>query len=339
MNTHSDEGERVRRFYDQFTRSRMAPYRERGNLRIEKALHRILPYLTADSVVLEIGCGIGIVSEHVSQRVKSLWACDISEEGVATAAQHVRTSNAHFRRIDVVREFEVLKEWIPSRVHLVLLVDVLEHIPKAEQSTLFQNLRSVLADQSTLVVTFPSPAYQDYLAKEKPEELQIVDEKIELPDLLELALSNGLAVKHYSLEDVWLNNQYVHCVLQTTAKILLLDPDREAIASAKRAVESLVPEGCVFIWADQAEWAVNFAAERKAIPFMEKDGEYWGPPENDKTAIDELERLRTEGASFAVFCSPAFWWLDHYSGLRQHLESDSRRIFANERLVVYDLRH
>lgn len=108
---------------------------------------------------------------------------------------------------------------------------------------------------------------------------------------------------------------------------------------AEEEIESLVPPGTTFIFVDDSKWGREPAAPgRRPIPFLEKDGTYWGPPADDAVGIAELERLRQRGANFVVFAWPAFWWLDHYAELRRHLESNYRRIWRNERLYVFDLR-
>jgi hypothetical protein len=70
---------------------------------------------------------------------------------------------------------------------------------------------SVMSNDATVVLTFPSPQYQRYLRAENPRDLQIIDEVIELADLLALANDTGFTLRHFSLEDVWFKNQYVHC--------------------------------------------------------------------------------------------------------------------------------
>jgi hypothetical protein len=79
-------------------------------------------------------------------------------------------------------------------------------------------------------------------------------------------------------------------------------------------------------------------ARCRCIPFLERNGQYWGNPADDETAIRELERLRREGASFIAFAWPAFWWLDYYSGFHDYLRSQFPCVLQNERLVVFDLR-
>src|SRR5262249_51630050 len=75
------------------------------------------------------------------------------------------------------------------------------------------------------------------------------------------------------------------------------------------------------------------------VPVLLKSEEqYAGPPADDETAIREVEQLRQAGARFFVVAWPAFWWLDCYAGLQQHLRSRFRCLVENERLVVFDLR-
>ena len=107
---------------------------------------------------------------------------------------------------------------------------------------------------------------------------------------------------------------------------------------AAQEIRALVPREETLILVDEDRWGDEAITGRHIIPFLEQAGQYWGPPPNDDTAIGEFERLRKSGASFIVFAWPAFWWLDYYSGLRQHLLSQFRRVLENERLVVFDLR-
>lgn len=105
-----------------------------------------------------------------------------------------------------------------------------------------------------------------------------------------------------------------------------------------RELAARIPEGSAFILVDGEEWGPGIVPDRKAIPFLEKDGQYWGEPEDDATAIRELERLRQKGASFLVFGWPSFWWIDFYPQLIRHLRSSSNCLLENRRLIVFDLR-
>jgi lipopolysaccharide biosynthesis glycosyltransferase len=103
-------------------------------------------------------------------------------------------------------------------------------------------------------------------------------------------------------------------------------------------ITKLVAPGGAFVLVDERWLAPEAIPDRRAIPFLERDGQYWGLPADDETAIRELERLRRAGAGHIVFVWPAFWWLDHYAGFHRHLRSRFPCVLENERLVVFDLR-
>ncbi len=77
---------------------------------------------------------------------------------------------------------------------------------------------------------------------------------------------------------------------------------------------------------------------RRTIPFLEKEGQYWGVPSDDATAIRELKRLRKAGAKFLAFTWATFWWLDHYSAFHRYLRSTFKRTRKSDCVVVFDLR-
>ena len=116
------------------------------------------------------------------------------------------------------------------------------------------------------------------------------------------------------------------------------DTCMEQLYVAKQELNALIPPRDSFVLVDDGNWGTEILEDWHAIPFLERDGHYWGAPSNDEIAIQEFDRLRRSGASFMVFGWPAFWWLDYYSGLNRHLRSSSRCVIHNDRLVVFDLR-
>ncbi len=111
------------------------------------------------------------------------------------------------------------------------------------------------------------------------------------------------------------------------------------LKQALAELEELVPAGATYILVDEDQWALpQTMAGRRRVPFVERDGIYWGPPPDATTAIGELTRLRAAGAQLLVFGWPAFWWLDHYEGLHRYLRRTFPCLLANDRLVVFDLR-
>jgi Glycosyl transferase family 2 len=112
----------------------------------------------------------------------------------------------------------------------------------------------------------------------------------------------------------------------------------ECVARAAEELREIVPSGAGFILVDNGQLDRSGGAEviegRLALPFLEKQGLYCP---DDSTAVAELERMKSEGASFLVLAWPAFWWLQHYPAFARHLRQNYRCRAENERLVVFDL--
>jgi hypothetical protein len=102
-------------------------------------------------------------------------------------------------------------------------------------------------------------------------------------------------------------------------------------------VQKLVPEGEKFLMVENGSWGMDKSVGRVPLPFLEKDGYYFGAPADDETAIAELERMRGEGAKFIVFGWPAFWWLEHYPQFGEYLKARFKDVRRDEDLIAFDL--
>lgn len=222
----------VKEFYDDFLESKMLDYRVRGNPRIERAAERILDFIHPESNVLDVGCGIGITAERIADVVENghVWAFDISDRNIWYARETVNQQNVTFFVADASQDKSRIREELTEVVDVVTLVDVIEHIPKNSHPDLFNFLNSIMSERAFVILTYPSPQYQRHLKESNPGELQIIDQVIELEELLEAVRPYGFSLKHYSLETIWMRNQYVHCVLET---------DRSLDASHPNISESL----------------------------------------------------------------------------------------------------
>lgn len=109
------------------------------------------------------------------------------------------------------------------------------------------------------------------------------------------------------------------------------------VARAAETVAKIIPPSARFILVDDNQLGPAFATGRESVPFLERGGEYWGPPPDDETAIRELQRLRNDGYGYLVQAWPAFWWSRHYAGFHRHLGQHCRCVMQNERLVVFEL--
>jgi glycosyltransferase involved in cell wall biosynthesis len=61
-------------------------------------------------------------------------------------------------------------------------------------------------------------------------------------------------------------------------------------------------------------------------------------PADDDDAIAQLESARAAGAEYLVFPATANWWLEHYTGLREHLERNYTQLVEDpDSCVIYRL--
>jgi SAM-dependent methyltransferase len=97
--------------------------------------------------ILELGCGMGIISELLS-RYGDVVGVDQSRAGIEAARRHVR---GRF-------EIGVLPAiGIPDRdFDVVVLTQVIEHFSDADQVTLLQNARAVTRPGGHLIITTPN---------------------------------------------------------------------------------------------------------------------------------------------------------------------------------------
>ena len=109
------------------------------------------------------------------------------------------------------------------------------------------------------------------------------------------------------------------------------------VTAAAATIAAAVPAGEAFVLVDDDKLPGAVPAGRRAIPFLERDGRYWGRAGDAATAIAELERLRAAGAGWVAFAWPAFWWLETFPALAAHLDERYERLLATPEVVVFAL--
>lgn len=58
-------------------------------------------------------------------------------------------------------------------------------------------------------------------------------------------------------------------------------------------------------------------------------------PADDNEAIAHLDALRAQGATYLLFPRTSTWWLDHYDGLRRHLEASYEVVAVDDACLVF----
>jgi 2-polyprenyl-3-methyl-5-hydroxy-6-metoxy-1,4-benzoquinol methylase/glycosyltransferase involved in cell wall biosynthesis len=114
---------------------------------------------------------------------------------------------------------------------------------------------------------------------------------------------------------------------------------RQLVGRIREIVRSATPADATVLVVSKGDEELMRLPGRRAWHFPRgKGGEYAGYyPADSDAAIEHLESLRGQGAQFIVFPNAAFWWLEHYKGLRQHLDGRYGRVWDDERCVIYRL--
>jgi 2-polyprenyl-3-methyl-5-hydroxy-6-metoxy-1,4-benzoquinol methylase len=126
--------------------------------------------------ILEVGCGIGTVSELILRHLSKngfLHSIDISPKSIAIAKARLKKyENA------LIETKDLTEELISDQFDIVVLPDVIEHIPLDLHVNLFRNILGILKPEGFVFIHIPHPNYLEWIANDSNEELQIIDQPI-----------------------------------------------------------------------------------------------------------------------------------------------------------------
>ena len=148
-------------------------------------------------------------------------------------------------------------------------------------------------------------------------------------------------VRHtsYFLEDIVRAGGSLPAVGPWIERMRIRQSNKSWTRNVRRAfheISSRIPEDATLVLIDEAAFGNQTLERRRVLPFIEREGAYWGPPDDDDTAILEFERMRTQGARYVVVGWPAFWWLDYYAGFFKHVRAQSTCILSTDRVFIFD---
>jgi GT2 family glycosyltransferase len=91
----------------------------------------------------------------------------------------------------------------------------------------------------------------------------------------------------------------------------------------REVIKASVPAAATVLVVSRGDEELVRLNGRVGVHFPQAQGGGWAGhhPADSAEAIDHLERLRGDGAEYLVVPATYGWWLSHYDGLRQHLET------------------
>lgn len=152
--------------------------------------------------VLEIGCGIGTVSGLIAAALGpegSLVAIDLSPKSVAAA----RSRLAELQNVEL-RAGNALTIDLAGTFDVVVLPDVIEHIPLEHHPQLFARVASWLAPGGFILLHYPNPWYLQWRHENMPDCVQLIDQPIHADTLTANAYANGLYLDHLETYSIWI---------------------------------------------------------------------------------------------------------------------------------------
>jgi 2-polyprenyl-3-methyl-5-hydroxy-6-metoxy-1,4-benzoquinol methylase len=240
MTAKQPSGEDVRAFYDNFSKDRMLSYRIDGNLRIDRAIRFFTEHIRDNDIVIDVGCGIGIATEAMARAASkgSVLGVDISGQNIWYASKTISLSNCSFRNLDIITESSSIPALLPAAPTIITMCDVIEHIPDPAVGRLLECYTKLGAPELKILLTYPSPEHIEFLRKEHPEELQIIDNAISVEHLAQHARDAGFSISYLRVVDIWRRSDYVHAVLERTKTLQsnLLKPAHSQVSRGRRGI-------------------------------------------------------------------------------------------------------
>ena len=114
---------------------------------------------------------------------------------------------------------------------------------------------------------------------------------------------------------------------------------RMQIERIRATVAECIPTGTTVAVVSRGDDALLDLGGRTAWHFPSDSDRRWAGhyPANSAAAVAQVEAARVAGAEYLMLPEPAFWWLDHYSGLGEHLLRHGAEVARTPDLRLYRL--
>lgn len=187
-------------FYDDFVDYELG-YLTHPNRRHRRVREHLQPLLErTPKAVLDVGCGIGLITAWLAGRVPRVVGVDVSPRSIEVCRQLHPHGKFHICNLP--------DDPLPDGpFDLVTFIDVLEHFPRNQLTPVFERVQGVLTETAVIAANLPSRLY----AQRDDIERQIIDEAVQVDEIVAAAAAIGmepLTVSRYGVEYA---NQYVFC--------------------------------------------------------------------------------------------------------------------------------
>jgi len=268
--------ESVQAYYDERVDGKIRDFTH-ANSRIEAAMQLVAEWAPPNPRrILEIGSGIGATS----WRMARAWP-QAEVVGADVSPLSIEVAKTCFRLPNLTYHAGLIQENTPAGpFDLVVLMDTYEHIDLADRTMLHAAIKSFLSRESRLILTFPTPALQDYGRKNAPSEQQPVDEDVTLEDVMVLAKETDSRPLYYREIGIWHYGDYAHLVLgryQNLAEVALRGYAPGRVAALRQSFRRLLGRGqilpagfCDYLGSDVLRPSPRCLADRFKVNSQER---------------------------------------------------------------------
>lgn len=167
--------------------------------------------------VLEIGSGIGTLTQLIAAELGGrgrLVGLDLSPKSIEAARERLSAwDNVELRVADV---FDVA---LSGPFDVVVLPDVIEHIPLERHSELFGRVAEWVDPAGFVLLHYPDPLWLEWCRDHRPDLLQHIDQPVHADALTAAAHPHGLHLRHLEAYSIW--------VVEGDYQVALLRPHDE----------------------------------------------------------------------------------------------------------------
>src|SRR5690606_14378289 len=182
-----EDKDKVVSFYDQFADNQEKTGINSRHLSILDKL--VSAGLSSHHHVLEVGCGIGTVSQLIAKVTKKgkVLAVDISPESIQKAkVLWKQQENLSFEVSDMM-DFKKPGQ----QFDFFVFTDVLEHIPVEQHFQIFETIKKHAHEKSVIFIHIPSPRFLEWRIRNEPKKLQVIDQPLDSGQLIKAVTDNG----------------------------------------------------------------------------------------------------------------------------------------------------
>lgn len=142
--------------------------------------------IDAGSVLLDIGCGAGILAEVAHDRVRKYAGVDISQERIRQAEERIKFNNCSFE----VQDAQHLT-FRDSSFDIAAAIEVIEHIPDTD--LFLKGINRILAKDGILIISTPTNLFFRNKLEDLYKDQHIYE--FNIPALKSILTRNGFSIK------------------------------------------------------------------------------------------------------------------------------------------------